>query len=400
LRGLCVLLMIMDHFFYAAWGFLPGIWQSTGTVFWQGLSDFARNYWNWGFRQDFRIFIVVLFCTLCGISCVLSKSNLKRGLMAALVAGVITLATSMGERVTGLRMTIYFGVIHMYAGAILIYCALDALSLLIGGKEYRHKKKATFFKNLLGMAKTRINIESECLDINVDLSENDIELEMADEEDSAIVKIDNDGLFISATDGEDKVVIKNGSIRINANTSENITKTISKDVVETEVEAENVPQTRTSILREWAAKLFPSVVGLIFIALFFSLWGYIENGDVISTVDRVFDSNHTTNFVSMFVYLPRGAGLVSADYFPILPWAGFVFLGSAIGHVLYGTRLRGRLGGWIAGLFSERVRGVFGRIKLGLGKSVGLIGRKTLWIYVVHQPLFVGFFWLVGWMVG
>ncbi|MCL2556037.1 MAG: heparan-alpha-glucosaminide N-acetyltransferase domain-containing protein [Firmicutes bacterium] len=383
LRGVCILLMVMDHFFYAAWGFLPDVWRSLDITFWQGLSNFAYRYWHWEFRQSFRIFIIILFCSLCGISCTLSKSNLKRGLTAAIVAGLITLVTYLGERVTGMRMTIYFGVIHMYAAAILIYCVLDAFSLLIGGREYLIKRKKAFFLNLFKIAKTNINIGQIEEGTKIEIDEKGIKVRLMDKEDDIEVSVGENGIYVRASDQEDDIVVNIGANGIYV-----------KDDKE-EISVVDCQPSSVSI-REWAAKLFPAVIGLILVVLFFSLWGRIENGDIISTIDRTFEGRHTINFMSMLVYLNQRGGLIAADYFPILPWAGFVFLGSAAGHLLYGSGARGWLGARIAGIFGQEVNRCFAKTKTVVNKSIGLAGRKTLWIYIVHQPLFVGFFWLMG----
>lgn len=62
------------------------------------------------------------------------------------------------------------------------------------------------------------------------------------------------------------------------------------------------------------------------------------------------------------------AGFHSSDYFPILPWL-FLFL---TGYYLYYFLQKSHPERWL----------VKGRIPF-----ISLIGRKTLWIYVLHQPV-------------
>jgi uncharacterized membrane protein len=64
------------------------------------------------------------------------------------------------------------------------------------------------------------------------------------------------------------------------------------------------------------------------------------------------------------------------DYVPLFPWSGVVFLGIALGHML--ARLDfapiaalGRAPPWVA-----------------------LLGRHTLLIYMIHQPILLGALWL------
>ena len=68
-RGFCILLMVMDHFFYD-WGYLiKDIFNySELNVSWvDSLSNFAGNYWNWSVRVIVRVVVVALFLITSGI---------------------------------------------------------------------------------------------------------------------------------------------------------------------------------------------------------------------------------------------------------------------------------------------------------------------------------------------
>jgi uncharacterized membrane protein len=69
----------------------------------------------------------------------------------------------------------------------------------------------------------------------------------------------------------------------------------------------------------------------------------------------------------------------SFDYFPLLPWFG-VFLGGAA------------LGKW---LYKERKSLIK---KTMPGGPFNLAGRHTLLIYIVHQPIFLGILYALGWI--
>jgi len=131
LRGICVLLMIVDHFFFHAGHSMftiEGIFSLPHGSLFPQLQTLAALYLRWSFRQMFRHIVVFSFCFICGVSCTLSKSNLKRGIKAAFAAGIITLATFLVEFFTPAEgFVIWFGVIHMYAASILIYCGLSAI---------------------------------------------------------------------------------------------------------------------------------------------------------------------------------------------------------------------------------------------------------------------------------
>jgi len=64
------------------------------------------------------------------------------------------------------------------------------------------------------------------------------------------------------------------------------------------------------------------------------------------------------------------------DYFPLLPWFGVVLLGIAIGNIFYPN--------------GERRFQLDDKSSIGLSKNICFIGRHSLPIYFVHQPLLVG----------
>jgi uncharacterized membrane protein len=64
------------------------------------------------------------------------------------------------------------------------------------------------------------------------------------------------------------------------------------------------------------------------------------------------------------------------DYVPLFPWAGFVFVGVALGEALLRT--------------GPRVLAPFAR----LPRALPFLGRHSLVVYLVHQPLLVGALWL------
>lgn len=68
---------------------------------------------------------------------------------------------------------------------------------------------------------------------------------------------------------------------------------------------------------------------------------------------------------------------IAEDYVPLFPWTGVLLLGVALGHVLVRTR------------FAALVP--LGR----LPPPLHLLGRHSLAVYLVHQPLILGAMWLV-----
>lgn len=97
IRGLCVALMILDHLFYDLGFVFPQQWFAdggSGIIY--DICYFARNfYWDWPVRHIIRVMVLAGFIGSCGISCSLSRSNLKRGLKLLAVALALSGATAL-----------------------------------------------------------------------------------------------------------------------------------------------------------------------------------------------------------------------------------------------------------------------------------------------------------------
>ncbi len=104
-RGLCVLLMILHHLMWDLVCFLD-----------------APRWLFYGVPVRFLHYIFAgLFVLISGLSCRLSRSNLRRGALLALVAGGLTAASA------AVGFPIRFGVLHMLAASMLLYGAAGRL---------------------------------------------------------------------------------------------------------------------------------------------------------------------------------------------------------------------------------------------------------------------------------
>ncbi len=110
IRGLAVFCMIFYHAFYIL------------------DSSFGIN----GAKELFDFFLPVqpmfagIFISICGISCTLSGSNLKRGLVLLGIALGMTFVTAFIMPKLGFtECEIYFGILHFLSLCILIYTALS-----------------------------------------------------------------------------------------------------------------------------------------------------------------------------------------------------------------------------------------------------------------------------------
>lgn len=109
-RGFDVILMIFFHAFYII-GFLFSY-------------DIGKTLFN--FFYPVQPFFAGLFIFICGISCNLSHSNVKRGLWLLVIAEFITLLLWCAKfwGIIGDDSMIWFGILHFLAVSILLFALL------------------------------------------------------------------------------------------------------------------------------------------------------------------------------------------------------------------------------------------------------------------------------------
>ena len=131
LRGICVFLMVFDHFLFDVWGLLPELFigYPKPNGFWAFLCGAAHDYWGWGGRVWVRNAVVFIFLALTGISCSFSKSNFKRGGLLAAVALLITAGTFAAGKITGdMDILISFGILHLISLSILFVALIEKMT--------------------------------------------------------------------------------------------------------------------------------------------------------------------------------------------------------------------------------------------------------------------------------
>ena len=87
-----------------------------------------------------------------------------------------------------------------------------------------------------------------------------------------------------------------------------------------------------------------------------------------------------------WVWIPLGlcpAWFCSSDYFPLLPNLGFFLLGAELGRVLYREK-------------KSRLPEAWGQ--LPPVRLLRAMGRRSLWLYLLHQPVLAGAALAIQWM--
>ncbi len=128
LRGICVILMILDHLAILLADYFGKSWY--GNFFYpRGNGDaFTRFCYEWlksDAREIIHPIILFVFFAISGISCSFSRSNAKRGVQLAVVALIYTLCSYIAQETIGISgVFVTFGVLHFLAVAILLYALL------------------------------------------------------------------------------------------------------------------------------------------------------------------------------------------------------------------------------------------------------------------------------------
>lgn len=130
LRGFCVFLMVLDHtclmlswYFGPAWyGGYAGMHASA--EFGAKLCCLCELYWYSQLRAIGHPIVLFIFFSISGISCAFSRSNMKRGIILAVVSLIYTLVTYLIDKWFALGCYTAFGVLHFYAFCILLWAVI------------------------------------------------------------------------------------------------------------------------------------------------------------------------------------------------------------------------------------------------------------------------------------
>lgn len=126
IRGICILLVILDHTMFDFAYFVPSVVAVKNHPFLFRMMMAARYYWELPLRSAIWAVVVGIFVFLCGISTAFSESNFRRGFRLAAIAAAITTFTAAMDAYFGERnYLITAGVIQTLAVCILLYSLIS-----------------------------------------------------------------------------------------------------------------------------------------------------------------------------------------------------------------------------------------------------------------------------------
>ncbi len=103
-------------------------------------------------------------------------------------------------------------------------------------------------------------------------------------------------------------------------------------------------------------------------------------GSLIAFLGVLFSTVFSSTLPFWPILLP--VSFQTFDYFPLFPWFGIFLLGIAAGHYFYPHGVPLASLGWKSGNAIVRV--------------LAWLGRKSLVIYFVHQPILLGIIWMLA----
>ena len=121
LRGFLILLMVMDHLFFDFGQLIYIISNfSLDQTLLSQFVMFSSSYLSWDFRINFRIFVVMLFFFISGISFQFSKNNNKRGVILLSIGILLTIGSIIVSYVLKDDFVIIASIFLTFGLAILI----------------------------------------------------------------------------------------------------------------------------------------------------------------------------------------------------------------------------------------------------------------------------------------
>jgi len=347
LRGLCIIMMLMDHMLFNFAYVVPGAsnWWTIRHPFFVGMHDIAIWYWTWNVRHIVRLVVVFLFIYLSGISCSFSRDNKQRFLKMGAAASIVTIVTYGLESIMAMPPSphandfsffIIFGILHIMAFNIGIFVLIEKV-----------------FKNIKRLSLNRF---SPFIDLISNLA----------------IIILGAGFLIGGFFIPFWVLGSNGVVRLDGLFDLNLYYWImafsfltialfSFFFIKRLISKKRVPRLIFNLL--WSAIAITGTALLFFI------------------LPAQAPSLQTFGYLLQFV---SGTGRIGADFYGAFPFLGVFLIGAGLGGIVYKNKRS--LIPWVDGKY---MMGCF-------------VGRHAIWMYLAHQVVFflstIGAAMLVGYI--
>ena len=136
LRGILILLMVVDHIAYDIGILAPSLFAMSGAPqALQDLSTWCYNYWFEAWRINLRYGVIALFFILSGISTYLSRNSLKRGMLILGFGAIISSFSYLASMIFETDMFIFFGIISCLGLAMIIYSCFRQFIIITTGSK-------------------------------------------------------------------------------------------------------------------------------------------------------------------------------------------------------------------------------------------------------------------------
>lgn len=131
IRGILILIVLMDHILNCFLLNSENWYQITGAECWHGMYQSMVWYWNSVARHCVREVVLFSFCFISGLSCAFSRNNWKRAGLMVMIFAVLQVGSNLLQSFGWFGSTtliIDFNVIGVLAFSTLFYCFVQKCS--------------------------------------------------------------------------------------------------------------------------------------------------------------------------------------------------------------------------------------------------------------------------------
>lgn len=122
LRGILILLMVLDHVAYDFGQLMPNFFLiAQGPQWLYDFSKWAADYWLMAWRINFRYVVIMLFFMLAGLSAYFSRNSMKRGMILLAFGCLLSIALYYFSLIINSNLMIFFGVISCFGVSLIVY---------------------------------------------------------------------------------------------------------------------------------------------------------------------------------------------------------------------------------------------------------------------------------------